>query len=84
MIKLIIFITIIGLITLYIVDKNIFKDVIKSFNKPKTRLYSDKEIKDNGYLAIAETIHETPMGCIFLPFLIIIIGIIILFINQFN
>lgn len=84
MTSLIIFITIIGLFTLYFADKNIFNNIIKSFNKPKITKYTDKEIKNNGYLAIVETLDEIPEGCVMLPFLLILITIIMLFIIRLN
>lgn len=75
---MILLITVVGLLTLYFADKNIFNKILESFKKPKDKLYTDKEIKENGYLAIDEVFYEIPKGCAVVFLLIIIIFIVIL------
>lgn len=70
---MILLITVVGILTLYFADKNIFNKILESFKKPKNRLYTDEEIKKNGYLAIDEVLHEIPKGYAIVLFLIIII-----------
>lgn len=78
MIKIVILITGIGLLTLFIADNSIFTSLLNSFKKQTTRLYTDKEIREDGYLAIEEAIHEVPVGCGFITLLLVLLTPIII------
>lgn len=74
----IILFTLLLILTLYIADKTIFKNIKNSFNTPE-KLYNSKELSDPEK-AFEESLNEIPVGCsmLFLILFMIIIPLLIM------
>lgn len=78
MTKIILLITVVGLLTLYICDTKVLFKILDTFKKPNRKLYTKEDIRKNGYLAFSEAFYEIPTGVITLVIVIFITSLVIL------